>query len=222
MERLIGRSLADRLQREGLMPPGLAIPVFIDVCNGLAAAHGKKVVHRDLKPGNIFLCEDGSAKILDFGMSKLTNAEALTQQGYTLGTPEYMAPEQCIGAPVEPRTDLYALGVLMYEALTGELPITSANRRELLDLHQRKVPDHMLDKRPDLPIPEPLDFAVMKCLEKRAEDRPESAAALANLLSAIPLAGLPTTYPPSIARKRLAQAKIRPEVETITTPKSDG
>jgi eukaryotic-like serine/threonine-protein kinase len=220
MERLIGRSLADRLQREGLVPPGMAIPIFIDVCRGLAAAHAKNVVHRDLKPGNIFLCEDGAAKILDFGMSKLTNAEALTQQGYTLGTPEYMAPEQCIGAPVEPRTDLYALGVLMYEALMGELPITAANRRDLLDLHQRKIPDHMRDKRPDLPIPEALDFAVMRCLEKRADARPESAATLAELLSAIPLAGLPTSYPPSMARKR-PKPVIASDTDTLGATKSN-
>src|SRR6202023_1353768 len=107
----------------------------------LAATHGIDVVHRDLKPGNIFLCEDGTSKVLDFGMSKLTSAESLTQAGYTLGTPEYMAPEQCIGANVEARTDLYAFGVVMYEALTGELPINSNNRRELLDLHQRQVPN---------------------------------------------------------------------------------
>ena len=76
-------------------------------------------------------------------MSKLSSAESLTQTGYTLGTPEYMAPEQCIGANVEPRTDIYALGVLMYEALTGELPISAQSRRELLDLHQRQVPTPM-------------------------------------------------------------------------------
>jgi serine/threonine-protein kinase len=232
MERLVGRSLADRLQREGLLAPGYAIPVFIDVCRGLAAAHAKGVVHRDLKPGNIFLCEDGSAKVLDFGMSKLTNAEALTQQGYTLGTPEYMAPEQCIGAPVEPRTDVYALGVLMYESLTGELPISSQNRRELLDLHQRKIPDRMLERRPDLPIPPALDDAVMRCLEKRAGDRPSSASVLGDLLAAIPLEGLPRSYPHGTARKRLRKEADGPkeatpapgpgnDLETVSKLKSD-
>src|SRR6202021_706562 len=121
---------------------------------------------RDLKPGNIFLCDDGTSKVLDFGMSKLAAAESLTQGGYTLGTPEYMAPEQCIGAAVEARTDIYALGVLMYEALTGELPIIAQSRRELLDLHQRQMPHPMRVRRADLPIPEDLDQAVMKCLRK--------------------------------------------------------
>lgn len=194
MERLHGRSLADKLSREHVVAPGFALPVFIGVCKALAGAHKKGVVHRDLKPGNVFLCDDGNAKVLDFGMSKLTTAESLTQAGYTLGTPEYMAPEQCIGANVVPQTDLYAFGVLMYEALTGELPIIAQSRRELLDLHQRQIPVPMRQRRPDLDIPEALDAVVMKCLKKRINDRPKSAEELEASLAAIPTAGLPTSY----------------------------
>ncbi len=223
MERLIGRALADKLARDGLLAPGFAIPVFIGVCRALAAAHKKGVVHRDLKPGNIFLCEDGTSKVLDFGMSKLSSAESLTQTGYTLGTPEYMAPEQCIGANVEPRTDVYALGVLMYEALTGELPITAQSRRELLDLHQRQVPTPMRIRRPDLPIPEELDAAVMKCLKKRMQERPKSATELEQLLAAIPLDGLPTAYPPGTSRRApppapAAKAPPGPNADAHTLP----
>jgi serine/threonine-protein kinase len=209
MERLIGRSLADKLARDGLVAPGFAVPVFIDVCRALHAAHKKGVVHRDLKPGNIFLCEDGSAKVLDFGMSKLATAESLTQAGYTLGTPEYMAPEQCIGAQVEARTDVYALGVLMYEALTGELPIVAQNRRELLDLHQRQIPTPMRQRRPDLPIPDELDFAVMRCLKKRVNERPKSAAELEQLLAVVPLEGLPKAYPPGTSRRAPSKKRER-------------
>jgi serine/threonine protein kinase len=195
MERLHGRSLADKLSREHIIAPGFAIPVFIGVCRALGAAHKKGVVHRDLKPGNVFLCEDAPAKVLDFGMSKLTSAESLTQAGYTLGTPEYMAPEQCIGANVVAQTDLYAFGVLMYEALTGELPIIAQSRRELLDLHQRQIPIPMRQRRPDLDIPDALDQVVMRCLKKRINDRPKSAEDLEAMLAAIPLEGLPTSYP---------------------------
>lgn len=194
MERLHGRSLADKLSREHIVAPGFAIPVFIGVCRALAAAHKKGVVHRDLKPGNIFLLDEGPPKVLDFGMSKLTSAESLTQAGYTLGTPEYMAPEQCIGANVVAQTDLYAFGVLMYEALTGELPIVAQSRRELLDLHQRQIPVPLRQRRPDLDIPEALDQVVMKCLKKRINDRPKSAEELEAMLAAIPLDGLPTSY----------------------------
>lgn len=201
MELLRGINLADRLAREGPLPPGLAVPLFRDVCKALAAAHSKGVVHRDLKPGNIFLCDTGEAKVLDFGMSKLHSAENLTQDGYTLGTPEYMAPEQCIGATVDPRTDLYALGVLMYEALTGELPIQSKNRRELLDLHQQMIPQSMRACRPDLPIPPSLDEAIMLCLRKRTAERPRDARELERLLAAVPTEGLPTTYARSVSRR---------------------
>ena len=203
MERLHGRSLADKMSKEGPVAPGFALPCFIDVCRALAAAHGIGVVHRDLKPGNIFLCEEGSSKVLDFGMSKLTSAESLTQAGYTLGTPEYMAPEQCIGAVVEARTDLYAFGVVMYEALTGELPINAANRRELLDLHQRQVPKPMRVRRPDLPIPAELDVAVMSCLRKKVGERPRDAGELEQMLASIDVSGLPTSYTQSV-RPRLA------------------
>jgi eukaryotic-like serine/threonine-protein kinase len=210
MERLVGRSLADRLSREGLLTPGQAVTIFTQVCRALDAAHKKGAVHRDLKPGNVFLCDDGNAKVLDFGMSKLASAESLTQAGYTLGTPEYMAPEQCIGAQVESRTDIYALGVLMYEALTGELPIVAQSRRDLLDLHQRQIPTPMRQRRPDLPIPEALDAAVMRCLKKRLNERPKSAAQLEQLLAAVPLEGIPATYPAGTARRAPTSPPVTP------------
>jgi hypothetical protein len=202
MELLHGMSLAQRLKAEGPVAPGFAIPMFIQVCHALSAAHQLGIVHRDLKPGNIFICEDSGIKVLDFGMSKLGESESLTQDGYTLGTPEYMAPEQCIGAPVDPRTDLYSLGVLMYEALTGDLPIRARNRRELLELHQREIPRPMRATRPDLEIPEQLDAAVLLCLRKRAAERPPSARGLEQLLAAIPTEGLVHAYPQSAARQR--------------------
>jgi serine/threonine-protein kinase len=128
-----------------------------------------------------------------------------------------MAPEQCIGAAVEPRTDLYELGVLMYEALTGDLPIKSQNRRELLDLHQRQVPPTMRQKRPDLPIPRELDDAVAMCLCKRANDRPGSARAFERMLGAVPLEGVPMSYPRNMGRKAppAAPQPAAPIPETI-------
>jgi serine/threonine-protein kinase len=194
MELLRGISLAERL-REGPVSPGQAVPMFISVCRALDAAHRLGVVHRDLKPGNVFLCDDATYKVLDFGMSKFAQAESLTQEGYTLGTPEYMSPEQCIGAPVDPRSDIYALGVLMYEALTGDIPIQSRNRRDLLELHQREVPQPMRVRRPDLDISPMLDSIVLSCLAKRAAQRPQTAKDLERLLAGIPLEQLTSTPP---------------------------
>ncbi|MGC4094550.1 MAG: serine/threonine-protein kinase [Polyangiaceae bacterium] len=189
MEQLQGRSLAARLKSGGPLSPSEGLTIFRQVCKGLSAAHQLGVVHRDLKPGNIFLCDDRTVKILDFGMSKFAEAESLTQDGYTLGTPEYMSPEQCIGAPVDPRTDLYAFGVLMYEALLGVLPISGKNRREFLELHQRMIPQPMRERRADLDIPVELDEAVMRCLKKRASERPASARDLEKALGKVPIAG---------------------------------
>jgi hypothetical protein len=202
MELLQGRSLAARLKSGGVLPPAEAIGIFRQVCRALSAAHQLGVVHRDLKPGNVFLCDDRVVKVLDFGMSKFAEAESLTQDGYTLGTPEYMSPEQCIGAPVDPRTDLYAFGVLMYEALTGSLPITGKSRRDFLELHQRTIPPSMRDRRPDLDFPLELDEAVMRCLKKRASERPASARELDKALAKIPLGGgiAGDSQPPSPGR----------------------
>src|SRR5207249_120663 len=127
---------------------------------------------------------------------------------YTLGTPEYMSPEQCIGAAVEPRTDLYALGVTMYEALTGEIPIRGRNRRELLDLHQRALPQPMRQRRPDLPIPEELDRVVLHCLQKRIEERPSSARVVERMLAAVPAERLVQEYPAGTPR-RAASGTLR-------------
>src|SRR5512134_1235434 len=129
-----------------------------------------------------------------------------------------MAPEQCIGANVVAQTDLYAFGVLMYEALTGELPITAQSRRELLDLHQRQIPVPMRQRRSDLDLPEALDLVVMKCLKKRINDRPKSAEELETMLAAIPLEGLPLAYASRVKRAPLPSVETRSSADSGTVP----
>lgn len=200
MELLRGRSLQDYLKAHRLLPLDQAIPLFIQACRALSAAHRLGIVHRDLKPGNIFLCEGGGMKVLDFGMSQLADEETLTQDGYTLGTPEYMSPEQCLGHPVDARSDIYAFGVLMYEALTGTLPFVGKTRQILLEHHQRALPRPMRLVQPELPIPEQLDRIVLACLQKRPLERPQTAQQLERLLAALPSAHLlrdPATESPS-------------------------
>jgi serine/threonine-protein kinase len=111
-----------------------------------------------------------------------------------------MAPEQCIGAPVDARTDLYALGVMMFESLTGDLPIRGRNRRELLELHQRAIPRTIREVRPDLPLPEGMSQAIAQCLRKRAAERPANSRELEKALATIPVDGLPEEYPIDVQR----------------------
>ncbi len=202
MELLQGLSLQAQLKRRSPMPPGFAIPIFMQSCRALSAAHRLGIVHRDLKPGNIFLCEGGAVKVLDFGMSKLAQEEALTQDGYTLGTPEYMSPEQCVGDRVDARCDIYAFGVLMYEALTGELPFRAKNRQTLLEHHQRSRPRPMRQVRSDLNIPQELDAIVLSCLAKKPEDRPQDAQILELQLASLPPNSVLHEYPSDTPRRR--------------------
>ncbi len=210
MELLQGLSLQEQLKRRSPMPPGFAIPIFMQSCRALSAAHRLGIVHRDLKPGNIFLCEGGAVKVLDFGMSKLAQDEALTQDGFTLGTPEYMSPEQCVGDTIDARSDIYAFGVLMYEALTGELPFQAKNRQILLEHHQRSKPRRMRSVRADLNIPEELDRIVLACLAKDPNDRPRDAQQLELALASLPPGSVVHEYPKQTPRVfRQERSKIQ-------------
>lgn len=185
MELLQGMSLHELMQRGRRLSYQVALPHFIQVCRALSAAHKLGIVHRDLKPANVFLCEGGIVKVLDFGMSKLAEDETLTQEGYTLGTPEYMSPEQCSGGEVEPRSDIYALGVLMYEALSGGLPFRGKTRQKLLEHHQLSTPESLLTRHPELNLPPSLDQIIMACLKKHPDQRPASADELEQALTKV-------------------------------------
>lgn len=209
MELLQGRSLQEQLKRESPLPPGFAIPIFMQSCRALSAAHRLGIVHRDLKPGNIFICEGGVVKVLDFGMSKLAQEESLTQDGYTLGTPEYMSPEQCVGGTLDARSDVYAFGVLMYEALTGSLPFRARNRQALLEHHQRSKPRPMRQVRKDLNLPEELDKIVLACLSKTPADRPGDAQVLEHALANLHPASMVHQYPPDTPRYLGSRPSVR-------------
>ncbi|ATB46106.1 serine/threonine-protein kinase [Corallococcus macrosporus] len=148
----------------------------------LEHAHGRGVLHRDVKPANLFITRTGVLKLMDFGLAKSTHVMGTTAQGAVLGTPEYMAPEQVTGNPaVSPATDLYALGVVAYELFTGQLPFRHPEPVPLMFLHvqERPVPPRTL--RPDLP--EPFERVVLKLLEKRPEDRYRTATELRSALA---------------------------------------
>jgi serine/threonine protein kinase len=182
-ECLEGRNLRERLDA-GPIPAGEVIAVAIGVAHGLAAAHERGIVHRDLKPENTFLKSDGSVKLLDFGLAKLKwPAEGLpigageTATGVIAGTAGYMAPEQLKGEAADPRSDLFALGVMMYEMLAGQHPFRGASTFETLHAALTKDPPELLAVNEQLPPP--LARIVMRLLEKAPEARFQSARDLA-------------------------------------------
>jgi tRNA A-37 threonylcarbamoyl transferase component Bud32 len=184
MEALDGRSLGAVIRQDGPFSVGRALDVLEQICRALAAAHARGVVHRDVKPDNVLVVrrEDGSelAKVIDFGIShnpRPEGAAPITRSGAIIGTPEYMAPEQAAGDPVDRRTDVYAVGVLAFEMLTGELPISAATPIATLVAHQTRTPDPPSRRRPSVP-PE-VDALVLRALAKKPEDRFASMEALA-------------------------------------------
>jgi serine/threonine-protein kinase len=187
MEYLEGESLATFARQP--LSPTVAVELLGQVCDALGAAHARGIVHRDLKPANLFLVSGpgGSrrVKLLDFGIAKRLErleGETPTRVGVIMGTPEFMAPEQCGGREVDARTDLYAVGVLGYLLLTGRTPFVSENAAEVLVAHLQSTPRPPHEVRPG--IPAALSQVLMRALAKRPEDRYASAAELRTALEA--------------------------------------
>jgi serine/threonine protein kinase len=189
MELLIGLSLADVAEATGPMPAARAVPIVRQVLRGLAAAHAKGIVHRDMKPENVFLLQKPDrhdvVKIMDFGISKfLQDSESkvrLTATGAVIGTPVYMAPEQAMGTgEIDARVDLYAVGVMLYELLAGRPPFQAPTYIALVTQHLQMPPPPLQLARPDLPTP--LVVAVHRALEKEPRDRFASAQEMAAAL----------------------------------------
>ncbi|HTO73361.1 MAG TPA: protein kinase [Gemmatimonadales bacterium] len=193
MPLIEGESLRDRLTREGELPLPDAVRILAEVTDALAHAHRRGVVHRDMKPDNVMIT-GRHALVMDFGVAKAVSdagglsgnqgAGALTTAGMALGTPAYMAPEQAAADPnVDHRADLYALGAMGYEMLTGRPPFTGRTPQEVLAAHVTRKPEPVTSHREG--IPGALDIAIMRCLEKRPADRFQSAEALLAVLEPI-------------------------------------
>ncbi len=191
MELLDGQSLREIVKRrKGKWPPlNRSVAVMAQVCDALEAAHQKGVVHRDLKPDNIFVIQRAGrdyAKVLDFGVAKLKEPDAgsyATVTGMILGTPLYMAPEQAIGKDVDRHADVWAAGVVLYELLSGTVPFKGESFADLVTKIRDEPPKPLPDRTPRREhIPPALAAIVMKCLEKKPSDRFRSMAALAEAL----------------------------------------
>jgi len=190
MEYVDGENLKRFIKRSGQLTSGKAVGIALQVCEGLAEAHHLGVVHRDLKPQNIMIDRDGNARVLDFGIARFMDAENITASGVMIGTPEYMSPEQIDLKEVDGRTDIYSLGIILYEMLTGRVPFEGETPLSVALKHKSQIPTNPRELNPH--IDPRLAEIILKCLEKDRDRRYQSADELHTDLDRI-LQALPTT-----------------------------
>ncbi len=187
MDLLEGTNLSAELMAHGYLPLGRSLNIFVQTCAALSHAHQKGVIHRDLKPGNIMMVDyDGQhdvVQIVDFGMAKILSEmdaenEELTKTGEVFGSPMYMSPEQCMGKPLDARSDIYSLGCVMYRTLTGKPAVAGASAMECFNKHATALPAAFNEVAPELMLPVGLEKVVFKAMAKEIEDRYENMSDL--------------------------------------------
>ena len=181
MEHVDGQSCAEILRDQGARPPDESVSILTQACRGLDYAHRNGVVHRDVKPGNLLRSHEGVVKLADFGIAKAAEESEITKVGSVLGTAAYLSPEQARGEKAGPPADLYALGVVSYQLLTGRLPYEAASLTDLARMQEASPPGSPSDVNPD--VPRALGEAVMRALHPLPEGRYEGALEMADALS---------------------------------------
>jgi tetratricopeptide (TPR) repeat protein/predicted Ser/Thr protein kinase len=183
MEYVRGEDLKSMIRMSGQLGIGTAINIAKQVCEGLAESHRLGVLHRDLKPSNIMIDRDGNARIMDFGIARSLESEELTGTGVIIGTPKYVSPEQVEGKEIDQRSDIYSLGIILYEMVTGRVPFEGDMALSIAHKHRYEVPIEPKQINPQ--IPEDLNQVILKCLEKDRQKRFQSAEDVRDALHAI-------------------------------------
>jgi serine/threonine protein kinase/Tfp pilus assembly protein PilF len=205
MEYVPGQDLRGLIRQMGRLTAGKAVSIAKQVCEGLEEAHRLGVVHRDLKPGNILIDKDGNARIMDFGIARSLRGKGITGAGVMIGTPEYMSPEQVEGKEADQRSDIYSLGIILYEMITGRVPFEGDTALAIAVKHKTEIPRD--PREINTQIPQDLGQLVLKCLEKNKEKRYQSAGELHADLEKIEQ-GLPTTERVVSKRKPFTSKEI--------------
>jgi serine/threonine protein kinase len=205
MEYVSGEDLKSMIRMSGQLSIGTAINIAKQICEGLEEAHRSGVIHRDLKSNNIMIDKEGYARIMDFGIARSLKAKSMTGPGVMIGTPEYMAPEQVEGKEVDQRSDIYALGIVLYEMLTGRLPFAGDNPFTIGIKQKSEIPED--PKNYNARIPEDLSRLILKCLEKKPDSRYQTAGELRSELNIMEQA-VPTAERKLSERKPLTSKEI--------------
>ena len=183
MEYIPGQDLQSMIKMTKQLSMETSVSIAKQICEGLTEAHRLGVIHRDLKPGNIMIDKEGNARILDFGIARSLESRGMTKSGHLIGTPEYMAPEQAQDIGVDQRSDIYSLGVILYEMVTGKVPFTGETPISITMKHIEEMPKSPKTLAPQ--IPDALNRLIMKCLAKNKEFRPKNAGELLSDLTGI-------------------------------------
>ncbi|MBI3222862.1 MAG: serine/threonine protein kinase [Nitrosomonadales bacterium] len=216
MEFLQGRELRDIMRDGGLLPVDQVLDIVAQVASGLAYAHEHDIVHRDVKPSNIMVIRDGHVKITDFGIARMASSAVRTQTGMVLGSPKYMSPEQVMGKSIDQRSDIFSLGVMLYEMLTGQAPFNGENVNAIMYQTLNAVPAPPNTLNPA--VPEMLNFIVAKALAKKLEDRYQNAKDFAVDLRACHDGMRRSSQQLDVSPSANGSEKILPDAITVTGP----